>query len=290
MKIENIPNNLNTSISECKNIQETSCIVERKIKEVLDMPLSKMSDDSRIPEMIELMEHVKCESIKIEGNMWSILEMSKKKKKRDQIRNSEKITRVSQIALGVWKCYGVEVTVSSESDTVESRKLDKMVLIPKNMRGLDAVAEIALDYGRNPDVHISRSRLDLIRDDLIIGSSGFGGEISRMVRENKGPGDITDAALYYEFVCLSVKSYIKDFSDRLWKDNRKVYDLCKDIELPVVFCKNTYGTSKNPFNVQKILKRMEDWNEESFDDLMFINPRKIIRKINDENLMDRIFI
>ena len=187
----------------------------------------------------------------------------------------------SRVRLGVWWFCGTYITVVDDSyKTI--KKTDKMLLIPRNRGGMDNLDDI-LGHKRGHNKVIRRSELERIKKDLIIGSAPQGGEIGRMVLENKNPSDIINALGYYDFVCIAParKRYVvsKKISQ---KHGRRVYDICKTQDIPAVFCET--GRQCDSIT-DRIVASSNDWGED-FEDLYFKNPQKIMWMICDKEIKE----
>ena len=117
---------------------------------------------------------------------------------------------------------------------VKKLPLHHIIILAKNQTGIKNLYKLVsmahLDYfARRP--RLPKSIITEYREGLIIGSACEAGQLYKAVLEGKTDGELKEIASFYDY--LEIQPNVKD-EEELRELNRKIYDLGKEMDKPVV--------------------------------------------------------
>ena len=194
-----------------------------------------------------------------------------------------------QIRLGFWWFTGVEIDVLN--DTCAGSDIDKMVIIPRNKKGMKELDRVIKAGTGERLEHITRSALGLLREDILIGSSSNIGEIRKLIKE--GMDDIGNMDFsFYDFVCISPRSDENSVPGEKKEEVLKIIDICKQQDILVIVSNRVmeYESQNSIVHIIKELyKHYEYLDKKIAEEILFSNPIKIMQKLCDDNFANNSF-
>lgn len=198
---------------------------------------------------------------------------------REFIRSTLSIPKRPCVLLGFWWMDGAELDVLDDSYKMPT-KTDRMIVIPKNKTGAEGLKIIISEMEKSGTNIIKRSQLLPLKEEILIGSSAVGGEITNMIAARRDDQDVIDSLRFYDFVCILPPNDSQDESGKDGDDIAKTYDLCKNCGvIPVINDKteeNEVETGSIAGNIRRLYKELDFLDEKVVEELLFLNPISIM--------------
>ena len=193
-----------------------------------------------------------------------------------------------QVLLGFWRFDATEINVLNDTCKGSVKYMDKMVIIPKNKKGLTALEKAVKAAKDDLSEHISRSMIKSMKENLLIGSSSIAGEIMKLIRKKKDDVEIMSALTYYDFVCISPWSDENEASGEEELEVLRIIELCKKQNVLVIANnrEKPYEMQGNiAFEVKKLYEHYEFLPKKTVEELLFTNPINIMQMLRDEHML-----